>query len=233
MEALSPPSALQKLLLAAIPLIIGLGLLVDQFAGAWGQPAVSCIAWLAFAFIVKSESSETRLALLLCLGLATFGEVVLSLVWGLYDYRLHNIPLFVPPGHVLLFWFGMRTVRWVPGRALDAVALLTGVVTLSLAVTRYDWLSVPLWLMFATCWTFGSGRRFYTWMLLLALAMEVYATLLGNWAWRALVPGLGWPTLNPPLAAGGFYCVLDVCVLTVCAAWARYRAAPVSVAASR
>ncbi|MDB5802349.1 MAG: hypothetical protein JWL63_3288 [Rhodocyclales bacterium] len=214
MQALSEkPSAIQKILLAAIPLIISLGLLVDQYAGAWGQPAVSLLAWVAYLVLLKSESRALRLALVLCLLIATLGEVFLSLGWGLYTYRLHNIPLFVPPGHVLLFWFGLRTVARIPPRALDVCAAVSGLVVLLLAVSGHDLLSVPLWLMFAACCYFGPARRFYTWMFVIALAMEVYATIIGNWAWHDVVPVLSVPTTNPPLAAGAFYCMLDVIVL--------------------
>ena len=44
----------------------------------------------------------------------TAGEVFLSLVWGLYEYRLGNIPLFVPPGHVLLFFLGTQIAQRIP-----------------------------------------------------------------------------------------------------------------------
>jgi hypothetical protein len=33
-----------------------------------------------------------------CLVIATAGELVLSLVWGLYDYRLGNLPSSCRPG---------------------------------------------------------------------------------------------------------------------------------------
>lgn len=224
MEALEHPTPVQRGLLIAIPLIIILGLLVDQNAGPWGQPVVCAVAWAAYLILLKSESSALRLALLQCLVIATIGEVILSLVWGLYDYRLHNIPLFVPPGHVLLFWFGLRTVSLLPPRLLDVAALVSGLAMLLLAVTGHDILSVPLWLMFAACWVFGPARRFYTWMFIIALAMEVYATIIGNWAWRGIVPGLDVPTTNPPLAAGAFYCMLDVIVLFACKALTAKRA---------
>ena len=50
----------------------------------------------------------------------------------------------------------------------------------------------------------GPGTRF-----VIALVMELYGTALGNWAWRPHAPGIGLATLNPPFAAGAFYCVLD------------------------
>jgi hypothetical protein len=227
-QVLSRPSALQTVLLVAIPLIITLGLLVDQYAGPWGQPAVSLLAWVAYFVLLKSETPGLRLALVLCLVIATVGEVFLSLVWGLYAYRLHNIPLFVPPGHVLLFWFGLRTVGHIAPRVLDVAAAMSGLAMLFLALTARDLLSVPLWLMFAACWYFGPARRFYTWMFVLALAMEIYATIIGNWAWVHTVPIVGVPTTNPPLAAGAFYCMLDVIVLFVCTTIAGKRAGVVT-----
>ena len=80
MQALDQsPSTIQRALLIAIPLIISLGLLVDQHAGPWGQPAVSALAWAAYLLLLRSESAQLRIALVLCLVIATLGEVVLSL----------------------------------------------------------------------------------------------------------------------------------------------------------
>ena len=72
--------------------------------------------------------------------IATVGECTASLGWGLYTYRLHNIPLFVPPGHALLYTMGVaiaarmpeRIVWWVPVVALPymSLALMRGFSTL-------------------------------------------------------------------------------------------------------
>ena len=58
-------------------------------------------------------------------------------------------------------------------------------------------------------------------MFMLSLGLEIYGTALGNWAWRHKVPMLGWTTMNPPLAAGTFYCMLDMLVVTTMAALQR------------
>ena len=52
-------------------------------------------------------------------------------------------------------------------------------------------------------------------MFVLSLAMELYGTWVGNWVWSAQVPWLGLTADNPPLAAGAFYCVLDLLVVSV------------------
>jgi hypothetical protein len=50
-------------------------------------------------------------------------------------------------------------------------------------------------------------------MFVLSLAMEIYGTWLGNWTWSEVVPHWGLTTINPPLAAGAFYCMLDLLIV--------------------
>ena len=45
-----------------------------------------------------------------CVPIATLFEVYGSLIWGGYTYRLHNIPLYVPPGHALVYVFGITAI---------------------------------------------------------------------------------------------------------------------------
>ena len=45
---------------------------------------------------------------------ATIGEVTGSLVWGVYHYRLHNLPLFIPPAHGLVYLSGIALCRSLP-----------------------------------------------------------------------------------------------------------------------
>src|SRR4051812_2543588 len=93
------------------------GLLLDQHWGRYGQAVVSVLAWAVLAMLWTRSDASRRPALIACLVFATVGEMFLSLVWGLYQYRLGNIPLFVPPGHVLLFFLGMQVSARLPDRA--------------------------------------------------------------------------------------------------------------------
>jgi hypothetical protein len=53
-------------------------------------------------------------------------------------------------------------------------------------------------------------------MLVMSVALELYGTWIGNWVWHPDVPYFALTSNNPPLAAGSFYCMLDVLVgLTV------------------
>lgn len=202
-------------LLAASGLTIAAGLVVDRFGGAWGQPLVNLWAWGMCLALMHGEVA-LRPRLVACLAIATVGEVVLSLVWGLYDYRLGNLPLFVPPGHVLLYWLGLRLADRLPGRWLAATPWLALAGVTALALGGLDRFGPLLLLIFLACLRWGPAPRLYATMFLLSLAMELWGTWLGNWRWRSELPALGWPVCNPPLAAGAFYCVLDLLSELVC-----------------
>jgi hypothetical protein len=200
---------------------IVLGLLVDQAWAAHGQLAVDVAVWLAFAWLWRRSDRATRFSLAACLVIATAGEAFLSLAWGLYRYRLDNLPLFVPPGHVLLFFLGTRIAARLPARAPAAVALAALPCVALLAATGRDTLGPLLFALFLACLWLSPARRLYATMFVLSLAMELYGTWIGNWTWRAQVPWLGLAAMNPPIAAGALYCVLDLLVVASTAAFGR------------
>jgi hypothetical protein len=193
---------------------IAIGLVVDRHGGAHGQLAVNILAWAVFARLWLVSVPAQRPALLACLVYATAGEVFLSLVWGLYDYRLGNIPLFVPPGHVLLFFLGTQLAPRLREGAEWWIAALALPIVAGLAWAGRDTLGPLLYALFLACMALSRSRRLYATMLVLSLAMELWGTWLGNWTWRHEVPWLGLVTANPPLAAGAFYAALDLLVVS-------------------
>ena len=123
-----------------VGLTIAVGLVVDRIGGSWGQPLVSLWAW-GMAGLLWWRERAWRSRLVACLLIATAGELVLSLVWGLYDYRLGNLPLFVPPGHVLLYWLGLQWADRLPERlfSLTPWLALAAVSYLILLPLDYVW----------------------------------------------------------------------------------------------
>ncbi|MDH5265025.1 MAG: hypothetical protein OEX21_09775 [Betaproteobacteria bacterium] len=200
---------------------IAVGLLVDRHGGVPGQLAVSVVAWAVLARLWLVSAPAQRPALLACLVYATAGEVFLSLVWGLYDYRLGNIPLFVPPGHVLLFTLGTRLADRLEDGAEWWIAALALPLVAGFAWSGRDTLGPLLYALFIACMALSASRKLYATMLVASLAMELWGTWLGNWTWRREVPWLGLVTDNPPLAAGAFYATLDLLVVSTVAAWRR------------
>lgn len=198
--------------LLIVATIVG-GLALDEHGASYGQAIVSAAAWIVCAALWSRSEPRARRTLLACLVFATAGEAFLSLAWGLYRYRLGNIPLFVPPGHVLLFYLGTQLARRLPERAEWGIAALALPVVALFAANGRDTFGPLLYALFLVCLWLSPSRRLYATMFVLSLAMELYGTWLGNWAWSARVPALGLATVNPPLAAGAFYCVLDLLVV--------------------
>src|SRR5687768_12045001 len=164
------------------------GLLVDQYFALHGPWLVNVACWLAFLALWQQRPADERPALLACLLYATAGEVFLSLVWGLYDYRLGNIPLFVPPGHVLLFYLGTRIALRLPRHGEWWVAALAMPVVALFAWSGRDTLGPLLFALFLACLFVSGSRKLYATMFVLSLLMELYGTWIGNWTWAAHVP---------------------------------------------
>ena len=190
------------------------GLAADMYTSIVGQTVIGVIVWLTLFSLLRDVDRHTRLMLMTCLVVATTGEIVLSLGWGLYTYRLDNIPLFVPPGHVLLLMLGLSLARRMPEGAALAIILGAGIYSLAGGATGVDTLGVLLFGILLTASVVMPGqRRLYASTFVLALALELVGTWLGNWSWARDVPGTTLVTTNPPLAAGAFYCALDALVV--------------------
>jgi hypothetical protein len=213
---LSPPLARDDLNVAAfLAGVIVAGLYVDERMQPWGQDLVNLAVGLIFIWLVWRSDRPRKVGLLACLAIATLGECTASLAWGLYTYRLENVPLFVPPGHALLYTLGVllawrlpdRLVWWVPALAIPwmGLALLRG----------FSTFDAVLFLAFLLCMWLGSARKLYATMFVLSLALELWGTYLGNWRWWPAVPGTNLTATNPPAAAGAFYCLLDLLVVYV------------------
>jgi hypothetical protein len=196
-----------------LALVIAVGLYVDERVQPWGQNAVNLLVGATYVWLLLRSDGPTRTGLLVCLAIASVGECFCSLFWGLYTYRLHNVPLFVPPGHALLYTVGVALARGLP-RAIMTVVPAIALPYIVFALTRgFATFDVLLYLVFLLCLWRGSAKKLYATMFMLSLLMEIYGTWLGNWRWWPVVPGLGLTSINPPLAAGAFYCVLDLLVV--------------------
>lgn len=207
-----------------IAIITG-GLWVDARFGWPGQVATIACTFMVFGWLYRRSNITERRLLILCTVISGIGEVFLSLVWGLYDYQFHNVPLFVPPGHALLMTLGLilthhiaqRFAGWWVG-AIAVGAIIWGTYA---GITNIDRFGTLLCGLFLLCTAFGRARSLYATMFLLALAMELYGTALGNWRWLEVAPWVGLTQSNPPYSAGAFYGALDLLVLSSLAAWQR------------
>jgi hypothetical protein len=207
---------------AAIAGYLGLLLWVDRGATYPQQLALGALTWVVLLAALVPLSAPRRAQTLGVVGFATLGEVTGSLIWGVYSYRLHNLPLFIPPGHGLVYLAGLSLSRSARARRhATALVVLAGTIAagwcvLGLTVLpRRDVagaLGVPLLLAFL--WR-SESRRVYAAVFLVVTALELYGTAIGTWRWAVELPGTGIPDGNPPSGVASGYVWFDVMAMLV------------------
>ncbi len=199
--------------IAAIVLAtLALGIPLDASGAGWAQPVVSAASWMALFAVAALVDAAERRALAACVVLATLGELFLKDVWGLYEYRLGNLPLFIPAGHALVYAAASRFSRvapaWLPRAVVVAFAAIVGYG----AWQGYDTFGLVWFAAFVGYVGLSANPRLCATLFLFAFAIEAYGTALGGWRYFTVEPWFGLTTTNPPVWIGAIYCTLETLV---------------------
>ena len=90
------PYALQIGFALYIPFILFLDAHLTSIYQQYGLGVLTfAVLYLSTRWSPPSERRQVWLCVVVATGFEIFG----SLVWGLYRYQFHNLPLYVPPGH--------------------------------------------------------------------------------------------------------------------------------------
>jgi hypothetical protein len=192
----------------------------DHFASRDGQLGLGLLTWLLLAALLVRLRAERVAQVVGVVAFATIAEFTGSILWGVYRYRLHNLPLFIPPAHGLVFLAGLSLSRSLARfqRPLALAAALAASVWALLGLTvlgRTDLagaVGVPLLLVFLAR---SRNRGLYAAVFFLVAALEFYGTAIGTWRWAPALPGLGIPDGNPPSGVASGYVWFDVMALAV------------------
>jgi len=195
-------------------------LALDHFASYPEQLGLGLATWAVLVALVWRLPPFQRAMVLGVVCFATVGEVTGSLIWGVYRYRLHNLPLFVPPAHGLVYLTGIAIAAALAPHAravvvtAAAAAATWGLLGLFVLPHRdvAGAVGIPLLLLFL--WR-SRNRAVYASVFLVVAALELYGTAIGTWRWAAELPGLGIPDGNPPSGVASGYVWFDVMALLV------------------
>jgi hypothetical protein len=209
-----------------LPAYLAALLALDTQVSLDGQLALGALTFVVLAAALWPLAPLVRAQAVGVVLFATIGEVTGSLVWGVYHYRLNNLPLFIPPAHGLVYLSGIalsrslraRVVVWAAavGATAWGIAGLTVLPRLDVAGA----VGVPLLLVFL--WR-SRARATYAGVFLAVAALELYGTSIGTWRWASTLPRLGIPDGNPPSGVASGYVWFDVMALLV-APWLVYAA---------
>src|SRR3954451_16584913 len=78
-------------------------LLLDRGASLSQQRLLGVGTWLLLLALLRRESARTRAQVAVVVVFATLVEYCFAGWLGVYVYRLHGVPWFVPPGHGLVY----------------------------------------------------------------------------------------------------------------------------------
>jgi hypothetical protein len=200
-------------------LFVTVMLLLD-FPSTANQLLLGAATAMFLLLLVRRTDMEPA-AIVTVIILATTGEVVLSMGWGLYSYRSTTlVPLYVPFGHAVFYTLAAATSR-EPWLRRHARSITIGVVTIGsiiaivqLFALRDQW--GMIWWLGAVAFIVRSKNQ----LLLSAccvytILLEWLGTALGNWRWAADVPALHFTSANPPSGVGILYVLLDVVTVMV------------------
>jgi hypothetical protein len=197
------------------------GLIVDQHVGHVGQFALGVFTIGVLAALLAAHPTDVRVQTLAVVAIATVGEVIGSLVWGLYTYRLDNLPAFVPPGHGLVYLAGLSLATVLADRS-RMLLVVAGAVAATWGIAGVTVLAQPdvsgtigcAFLIGVLVW---ARRPVYAGVFMVVVGLELYGTAVGTWRWEPSVPGLGLSQGNPPSGVASGYVVFDVLALALVA----------------
>jgi len=168
-----------------------------------------------------ARTSEVKLKqIVCCIVVATIGEVVLSIGWGLYSYRHAVIPFYVPPGHGLFYTLAAETARQQAVRLRGAmitrsVVIAGSVIALFSLLLRNDVWGFLWWLGAVALIRVSKNKLLLSACFVYTIILEWMGTAIGNWRWAAEVPGLRLHSANPPSGVGILYILLDLIVVAI------------------
>jgi hypothetical protein len=193
-------------------------LAVDTQVDLHGQLVLGAVTWAVLIAVAWTLPVERRWQVAVVVCAATVAELTGSILWGVYTYRLHNLPTFVPPAHGLVFIAGLSLSHGLRAHAralvyvAAAIAAAWGIAGLTV-LPRTDAagaFGIPLLLVFL--WR-SHARAAYAGVFLVVAALELYGTAIGTWRWADQLPGLGIPDGNPPSGVASGYVWFDVMAL--------------------
>jgi hypothetical protein len=197
-------------------------LAVDTGVDPRAQLLLGLAAWVALALALRGVSPLLRTQALVVVVVATCAELVGSILWGVYTYRLENLPSFVPPCHGLVYLAGAalagaartKASRDLLVRGALGLVLLWGIAGVTL-LGRLDVAGALGALLLSIYLVRGRAPAVYAGVFLVVAGLELYGTALGTWTWAEVIPGTGVPQGNPPSGVASGYVCFDIVALAL------------------
>lgn len=198
-----------------------IGLFID---GVWisnimphSQWVTNALTFMVFIWVYSQVSPRLKKLILYGLVIALGGELVFSLGLGMYTYRLHNLPIYVPLGHTLIYTAVYYLIKEPRIKAMQPA--LTKVLFWAMILYSAGWLIFARDLFGFACtllilWVFHRRphtKPYFLAMFFAVVLLELLGTYFQCWAWPEIWFGkFTWvSSANPPAGIAVFYFGFD------------------------
>lgn len=197
--------------IAAISLLAAV-LWLDR-AGIIPQLLLGGTVWLLLAAVFirhRHLAPETLIAV----AIATTGECILSLGLNIYGYRSGGVPLYVPPGHGVVYLLALQSsghLRRYERLIVNTTFVAGSIAALAIMVMFGDTFGFACWIVTLMIASTSDRRLLMATCVAFTSVLEIAGTLVGNWRWHEHQGLLG--SGNPPVGVVLLYCCLDLLTL--------------------
>ena len=159
---------------------------------SYGQDSANVIMIGVYCWFLWTAKRKLYWLILIMTMSGFVAEVIGSFILELYQYRLHNIPLYVPPGHAVIYaciyHLANNPLIWrfhkLLERYLTNVAFITVCMSLFLLSDVGGLLGYLLFLFILST---RQKKLFYLGMFIIVYYNELCGTVCSTWAWYGVV----------------------------------------------
>ncbi|SDH71423.1 hypothetical protein [Nitrosomonas sp. Nm132] len=200
---------------------VAVSLVIDAHANLIIQNLLGVIAWIFLIGLLVGENKEIRIQVVIAVAFATAGEHFASVYMGGYTYRFENVPLYVPPGHGMVYLTAVALARSgfflrYARKIAVFVVVVCGVWSLwgiSGISEQGDQVGAILFCVFLIYLFKGRSPMVYLAAFFITTWLELIGTAAGTWYWAKLEPIFNLSQGNPPSGVAAWYCLVDAAAM--------------------
>lgn len=196
---------------------VAVSLVIDAHGTLLLQNVLGVIAWIFLVALLRGENREIRMQVVIAVAFATAGEHFASIYMGGYTYRFENVPLYVPPGHGMVYLTAVALAR--SGFFLKHARKIAAFVVIVCGIWSFwgvsgipeqgDQVGAILFCVFLIYLFKGRSPMVYLAAFFITTWLELIGTAAGTWQWAKLEPIFNLSQGNPPSGVAAWYCLVD------------------------
>lgn len=185
--------------------------------GVWLQRGLGVLTWVVLLLALSRVTATVRAQTVVVVAFATLVEFVFSPTLGVYTYRFHNVPAYVPPGHGLVYLSALAlggspfVRRHLKACVIAVVVVGGGWASYGVLLAgRPDVLGAFWFCCLVAFVLWGPSTTVYVGAFAAVSYLELLGTGLGTWVWSTHDPTGAIAIGNPPSGAAGGYGWFDL-----------------------